>query len=282
MKIDTLVKDIEDTLQNGSTLVTDEMCSKYGYLFAELLKSRLSGPREARKGTLRMSNVGKPCERQVWYSVNTPEDGEKLRPEAHMKFLFGDAIELLLLFLSEAAGHTVEGTQDEQEIEGIKGHRDAVIDGVVIDVKSASTYSFKKFKEGGLEDNDPFGYVDQIQSYLFAGQNDDKVTDKTRAGFLVVDKTLGHICLDMHEKKNVPYEKIFRHKKNMVAADSPPAKGFESVPEGKSGNRALCTNCSYCDFRRKCWPDTKTYLYSNGPKHLVEVVREPGVPLLEG
>lgn len=281
MKIDTLVKDIEETLLNGSTLVTDELCNKYGYLFAELLKTRFKGPRQPREGTLRMSNIGKPCERQLYYSVNNQKEAEPLRPEAHMKFAFGDLIELLLLFLSEAAGHEVTGTQDTQEIQGIKGHRDAVIDGTVVDVKSASTYSFKKFAEGTLSENDSFGYCDQIQSYLHAGQTDDKVRDKDRAAFLVADKTLGHICLDIHEKKNVPYEKIYEHKKSMVASETPPAKGFEPVPEGKSGNLALGVNCSYCEFRRKCWPDSQTYLYSTGPKHLVKVVREPNVPKLD-
>lgn len=273
--------DVEQTLLEGSTLVTEELCSKYGYLFAELLKTRFKGPREPRKGTLRMSNIGKPCERQLWYSINTPQDSEKLRPEAHMKFAYGDLAELLMLFLVEAAGHSVEGTQDEQEIEGIKGHRDAVIDGTVVDVKSASSYSFKKFKEGTLAENDSFGYCDQLQSYIYAAEDDDKVTDKDRGAFLALDKTLGHICLDIHEKKNVPYKKIYAHKKSMAASDSPPAKGFEPVPEGKSGNLALGVNCGYCDFRRKCWPDTQTYLYSTGPKHLVKVEREPNVPRIE-
>src|SRR5690606_25725922 len=109
---------------------------------------------------------------------NTPEDGEPLRPEAYLKFLYGDILEDLLLFLAEAAGHTVVGRQDEQEIAGIKGHRDCVIDGTVVDAKSASSYSFKKFKEGRLREDDPFGYVDQLQSYIHSGQNDPLVTDK--------------------------------------------------------------------------------------------------------
>lgn len=227
-----------------------------------------------------MSNIGKPCERQLYYSVNNYE-GEPLRPEAHLKFSYGDLIELLLLFLSEAAGHEVRGTQDTQEIAGIKGHRDAVIDGTVVDVKSASSYSFKKFQTGTLAQDDAFGYVDQLQSYIHAGQTDDKVTDKNRGAFLVADKTLGHICLDIHEKKNVPYEKIYEHKKDMVKASSPPPRGFDPEPEGSSGNLKLGTNCSYCEFRKTCYPNARTFLYSRGPVSLVKVVREPNVPELK-
>lgn len=245
-------------------------------MFGELLKSRL-GPRTERTGTLRMSNIGKPCERQLYYSVNNHGEGEALPPSAHMKFLFGDAIELLLLFLTEASGHRVEGTQDEQEIEGIKGHRDAVIDGTIVDVKSASTRSFQKFSEGKLAENDSFGYIDQIQSYLYAGQSDDTVTDKDRGAFLVVDKTLGHICLDVHERKKVPYDKIFKHKKAMVASSKAPERGFSPVPDGKSGNEKLPLNCSYCDFKRKCHPNLRTFLYSSGPVYLTKVERLPNV-----
>lgn len=267
-------------LLNGSPTVSDETCEEYGYKFAELLKQTFKGPREPRRGTLRMSSIGKPCERQLYYSVNNTDEAEPLRPEAHMKFFTGHVLELVMLFLAEASGHVVEGTQDTQEIEGIKGHRDAVIDGTLVDVKSASTYSFQKFKTGALEQNDSFGYVTQLQSYLYAGQTDDKITDKNRAAFLVVDKTLGHICLDIHERKNIPYDSIYRHKKEMVSSSSPPPRAFEPEPMGKSGNMSLGIQCGYCDYKHKCHPGLRTFLYSNGPKHLTTVTKIPDVPEL--
>ena len=42
---------------------------------------------------------------------------------------------------------------------------DCKIDGVVTDVKSVSTFGFKKFKDGSLAYDDPFGYVAQIKGY---------------------------------------------------------------------------------------------------------------------
>lgn len=225
-----------------------------------------------------MSNVGKPCERQLYYSINNSEDGEELPPQAHIKFAYGTLVELLLLFLVEASGHTVEGTQDEQEIEGIKGHRDAVIDGTIVDVKSASTFSFKKFEDGSLSENDSFGYIDQLQSYLYAGQSDDKVTDKDRGAFLVLDKTLGHICLDIHKRKDLPYDRIFQHKKDLVNSDKVPPRGFDPIPDGASGNEKLGTNCQYCDFKKKCHPGLRTFLYSGSPRFLTTVKKLPNVP----
>lgn len=276
--IDTLIEDVEATLKDGVDLSDrTELVDKYTSLFKDLLTTRLA-PREPREGTLRMSNIGQPCERKLYYEVNSPREAEELRPEVYMKFLFGDVLEILMLFLAEASGHEVEGTQDTQEISGIKGHRDAIIDGTLVDVKSASTYSFKKFADGGLEQNDPFGYVIQLQSYLHAGQTDDKVKDKSRAAFFVVDKTLGHLCLDFHKYQELPMEAIYDRKKELVSSSEVPIRGFSPVPEGKSGNEKIPMNCSYCGFKKKCYENLRTFLYSTGPVHLSKVVKEPNVP----
>lgn len=235
-----------------------------------------------RKSTLRMSNIGKSCERQLWYEINETAEAEAFRPENYMKFMYGHLIEELVLFLAELAGHEVTGRQDTQEIEGIKGHRDAVIDGVLVDVKSASSYSFKKFKEGKLAEDDPFGYISQIQAYLFAGQEDPLVKDKERAAFLVVDKTLGHITLDVHAKDERDWPKYFNDKKEAIGKEQPPEKGFSPVPFGQSGNMKLPNICGYCPFKKLCWPEVRTFAYSYGPVHLVEINNEPRVPEITG
>lgn len=279
--IDTLVSDIENVLVNGiSKDVDPKVIEKFGQQLGQTIATRLI--REPREPTLRMSSIGKPCERQLWYEINEPNKGEPLRAETFMKFLYGDILEDLLLFLAEVSGHEVTGRQDESEIEGIKGHKDAIIDGTLVDVKSASSYSFKKFKEGKLSEDDPFGYVDQIQSYLEASQSDPLLQDKSRAGFLVVDKTLGHIVLDIHDKIEKDYRETYKRKKQVVAQETPPERAFEAQPFGKSGNEKLGVNCSYCAFNKTCWPETRTFLYSTGPVTFTKVVREPEVPELKG
>ena len=277
-KIDTLVSDIENLLINGIDNTNDngDIIDNFANNLAGVIKQRLI--REKRTPTLRFSNIGQPCDRKLWYELNEPDKAESLRAEHYMKFLYGDLVEELLLFLAELAGHEVKGRQDEQEIEGIKGHRDAIIDGTLIDVKSASSYSFKKFKEGRLKEDDAFGYIPQILSYLHASQEDENLTDKERAAFLVVDKTLGHITLDFHEKDNTDWPSYFNSKKELVAQEVPPEKAFEPEPFGKSGNLKLGTNCGYCSFRKHCWPESRIFLYSYGPVHLVNIENEPNVP----
>lgn len=274
--IDTLVSDIYALLDpNYNHEFNPDNVDDFGRRLATHVSNRLAESKS--HPTLRLSNIGTPCQRKLWYTINTPESAEPLSPAARFKFLFGDILEELLLFLAKEAGHTVEGQQDELEINGIKGHRDAIIDGRVVDVKSASTFSFRKFASNGLREDDPFGYLDQIGAYLRASGDDPGVKEKDVASFLVVDKTLGNICLDTYPKSDQDYSAKIDSLKEMVAKDEPPERHYTDVPDGKSGNRKLSTACSYCAFKRSCWPSLRTFIYSNGPVFLTNVAREPKV-----
>ena len=280
--IDTLVPDILAVVDGEGGW--DEAINNYWKeATGETLWSRVGDEaKEHKKGTLRMSSIGQPCERKLWYSVNQYEDQEVLRPETKLKFLYGDLLEDLLLSLAKAAGHKVEGHQDPMRLAGIKGHRDAVIDGVTVDVKSASSFAFKKFKEHKLEHDDPFGYLTQLSSYVKAAEDDPLVEDKKGGAFLVIDKQHGTLCLDYYDFEETGHledvEDLINSRKATCAdGDTVPPRGFSTEPDGKSGNMRLCTNCKYCDYKKTCWPELRTFLYSNGPKYLTEVVREPNV-----
>jgi hypothetical protein len=274
--IDTLVDDIYALLDPKTHHDYDSNnVEAFGQRLAHHLVGRLA--QSTHLPTLRLSNIGTPCRRKLWYSINTPEASEPLSPAARFKFLFGDILEELLLFLAKEAGHDVRGEQDEVDINGIKGHRDAVIDGRIVDCKSASTYSFKKFASNGLRGDDPFGYLDQLGGYLFAAKEDPLVKEHDIASFLVVDKTLGNIVLDSYPSNDVDYSSKVEELKEMVAKEEPPERHFEPVPEGKSGNKKLCTACSYCNFKKTCYPELRTFIYSSGPVFLTEVKREPNV-----
>lgn len=278
--IDTLVADIHDVLGSESILdISEELYGRFAERMEQLMRYRFNG--EKHEPTLRISNIGKPCFRQTWLSVHEAEKAEPLPPQARMKFLYGDMVEELLLFLAEVAGHKVEGCQDRIEVEGVVGHRDAVIDGVLIDVKSASTFSFKKFLEGRLVDDDPFGYIGQIQTYLEGSQDDPIVTDKSRCAFLVLDKTLGHICLDIHDKVPFDVREITRKKVEDMSGPKP-ERAFQPEPDGKSGNMKLGLQCSYCNMKHACYPNLRTFIYSNGPRYLTTVVKTPDVPEVDG
>lgn len=266
-KIETLVEDIY-ALFEKEIPIKEEDAAEFGKTLGAMLVRRLSYQRE--KPTVRLSNAGTPCKRKLWYSVNVPELAEKLDAPARIKFLFGDIIEELILFLARLAGHTVEREQEEVEVAGVKGHIDAIVDGELVDVKSASPYSFDKFKDGLSREVDGFGYLTQLGSYRSA-------LGLRRAHFLPVNKVLGQLHLDTHEDDGRDYEQVVEEAKRTVQSPEPPPRGFVDVPDGKSGNRKLGVQCSYCDFRETCWPGLRTIPYANGPRFLTRVVREPRV-----
>ena len=81
----------------------------------------------------------------------------------------------------------------------------------------------------------------------------------------------------MHEYLKGDIAERIRHVKKLVEGLEPQEFCYEDVPDGKSGNRKLAIGCSYCQFRDKCYPNLRTFAYSNGPKYLTKVVKEPFV-----
>ena len=270
--VDTLVEDIYHLVSNPQSFSPDNVRS-FGESLATRLSYRLSEDRQS--GELRASNIGKPCNRQLWYDVHCHDEREPLPPAARLKFLFGDILEELLLFLGKEAGHDVRHEQAEVTINGVKGHIDGIIDGRLVDCKSASTFAFEKFKEHRLANDDPFGYIDQLGFYL-DGAND-RLVDKDVGSFLAIDKTLGNITLDTYAKPNKDYAIVVEQKKEMLAQPEPPERAFQDQPFQKSGNKKLGVACSYCPFKFKCWSGLRVFQYASKPIFLTHVAREPKV-----
>jgi hypothetical protein len=271
-QIDTIVEDIY-ALFGQEEKFDVSLFREFGDNLHDLMETRFHNKRSG-PNYLRMSNIGRP-DRQLWYDINGTAEREALLPSTLIKFAYGDMIEQMVLLYAKMAQHEVVQEQAEVEVDGIKGHIDAIIDGVLIDVKSASSFSFQKFENKALFEpgNDPFGYVAQICGYIEA-------TGCERGGFLVVDKTLGKLCFCEIPAEVITAYKVrerIAHIKDVVASPELPPRCHEDVPDGKSGNRKLATGCSYCPHKFTCWDGLKTFYYSTGPRYLTQVVREPRV-----
>jgi hypothetical protein len=264
-RIETLVDDIY-AIFDKDIEIKKEDAEEFGKQMASMLVSRIS--ERKRDATLRLSNVGTPCKRKLWYTINAPQLAEKLDAPTRIKFLMGDIAESLVLFLAKIAGHEVSREQETVNVAGVPGHIDAVVTDVLVDVKSASPYSFGKFKEGLTKATDAFGYLTQLGTYRTG-------TGSKRSGFLALNKVLGHLHLDLHEDDGTDYEQVVRDAIQVCQRPSPPDRGYSDEPDGKSGNRKLGVGCSYCAFKETCWPGLRTIPYANGPRFLTQVVREP-------
>jgi hypothetical protein len=257
----------------------DSAIETFGENVKNLMRKEFT-PEDRDGRTLRMSNIGRD-DRYLWNVVNKPETSEEIPPHTYVKFLYGHLIEEMLLFLTKAAGHEVTDEQKKVNVRGISGSMDCKIDGVVTDVKSVSSYGFRKFKDGTLAYDDPFGYVGQIKGYAFA-------EGQTKFGWLAMDKQNGHLTYLMYDSEDTQapvYDLIsydiedrIEHVKKLVEQPEPPTVCYKPTDDGKSGNQKLAVGCSYCQYKKECWPQVRAFAYSSGPRYLVEVINEPKVP----
>lgn len=278
MGTDTLIKDIYDLLENkkvSKDVNIDFLIHEFGESMKKIMRRQLSDWKPDRR-TIRLSNVGK-TPLQLWHLMKGTES-EKMTPSTLLKFMYGHIIEEMLLFLVKASGHKVTDEQKRCEVAGVIGHMDGRIDGTLMDVKSTSSYSFKKFKDGSLVDNDSFGYIDQLKAYA-------KSEGDTKIAWLAMDKQNGHLTwleYDLekteHPKLKEDIEEKIVNLKKVLDSDTAPDLCYASIEDGKSGNQKLSMECSYCQYKKTCWPELRTFLYYNGPKHLVKVMNEPKVP----
>jgi len=277
--LDTLVEDIYNkigVLADGEHIDLDEdTIEQFGESMKEILYS-WSHPEPRGKSTLRMSNIGKK-ERQLWFDMKTEGTPERMPPSLFIKFLYGHLLEEIVLFLIKLSGHTVTSEQKEVTVSGIKGHMDCVIDGEVVDIKTASGFAFKKFKDGTLAENDIFGYMAQLAGYEAA-------EGTSNGGFLALNKESGELALykpDNFDKPNI--KKKIRDVKAAVKLDKPPNFCYNPIPDGKSGNMQLPRECVYCRHKFECHKDSnegkglRVFKYSNGLRYLTQVPKVPNV-----
>jgi len=298
--ITTLLKDI-NTLATVAHSPNPENLDWLLFTIGEAVRRSLSEPVGSRgPASLRPSNLGRP-DRQLWFEINGEKNGFKPSEESQQevdnrsetadiatatKFLIGHIMEALLIFYVKEAGHKVSHYQERVELDGISGSLDVVIDDVLVDVKTASGWSFKKFADGTIfsdEGKDPFGYRHQIQFYRDAATAD----PDHEPLFLVFNKENGELCLTplpKHLENEPTSERIAKVRDILDVTSPPPKKCYEPSEFGKSGNKVLNSNCGFCKWKHACWADAnysaglRGFKYSDGVKWFTEINNEPRVP----
>jgi hypothetical protein len=269
MQIENLVNDIYAVLENDHKISEDNLNAFLDGV-KSIITTHVEEARRSSRTTLRMSSIGKK-DRLLWFELKYPREQSLPSGPTLMKFLYGSLIEEVLLLLAKEAGHDVTDMQKKVTISGIDGHMDCKIDSEIVDVKTASDFAFKKFKDGTLFKKDSFGYLGQLSGYMEA-------EGAERAHFLVMNKVTGELLLfTVDDMDTINVEKRVEHLRNILASDERPPLCYDPVPEGKSGNMKLSTDCVYCAYKFDCFPDVRVFKYSHKPVYLTTVLKEPSV-----
>jgi CRISPR/Cas system-associated exonuclease Cas4 (RecB family) len=282
-QIDTLVQDIYGLFEKPHTPDEKNLDEFLASIKSTVLKRMKEDPTQEREGYLRMSLIGKP-DRQIWYQMRLDKEALKAnRPngQTHIKFMFGDIIEALLILLIKESGHTIENEQMVVSVNGVEGSMDFTVDGAVLDAKSASSYGIKKFRDGSIVNDDPFGYIGQISGYKNGVET--KYGRKVRQGLLAMNKENAELVLCMiPEKHTIDVPQRIETLHEQLSQDKPPERCYKPKVLD-NGNHELPKGCGWCAFKEMCWNDVnggqglRVFKYSNGPQFFTKVVNPPRV-----
>ena len=144
------------------------------------------------------------------------------------------------------SGHKVEDQQKKHTLEGIDGSQDCTIDGELVDIKTASAWSWdNKFKEAGLTD-DTFGYIKQLSAY-------GKADDRKKGYFLAFNKNKSTLKLcEQPLEQNI--DEYVVDLKAKMESDTPPMRLANATTWNKAKTEEkLCMTCAFCGFKEDCF-----------------------------
>jgi hypothetical protein len=273
--LETQLHMVLDKLSNGQPVEYEESwIEEAGEMFKDTLRKQL-GPRED-KFRIRMSNVGRPLCQLQQEKAGTPKS--KNPYNNIVRFMLGDATEVLVELYLKLAKINITGGKDKVELEvgdtTIRGENDVEIDNKVYDTKSSSPWAYEnKWSTGweGVAKDDAFGYIPQLLGYSDA-------SDKEPGGWIVVNKSTGEIQVvdaefSDQDKENI--RKKIRTNVDLIATDAPFKRCFEPQDEyfrkQLTPNKRLAMNCTFCNYTNTCWPDAKyrpqTGSKAQSPRH---------------
>lgn len=238
----------------GNVTISQQTATKIGEDVRDAVIRQFDN-NQRRTFRLRMSNIGKPyC--QLWFEKNKPDEALPRPNTFAIAMLIGDIVEAVLKGLMTEAGIEYGDSDNvvlDIETGKISGSYDMVLDGAVVDIKSASDWSYKNKFESyeSLKNSDAFGYVGQLAGYA-------KAAGLLPGGWLVLNKSTGDFKyvpaeLDIDTELTKLKETHDRLEKNEFERCFEPIA--ETFNRKETGNTILPKECSFCDFRKSCWPN---------------------------
>ena len=260
-----IVNLINEFLSKEGQTLDDALLQDVGKLAQNAFR-RQFGVREVRS-TLGLSSIGQCLRKQAYKALGYAENGKELDSRAKIVFFMGDLTEMAVLQLARAAGVAITDYGENQasvEIDGIVGHPDALgtIAGTkyLIEVKSMSSYGFKEFEKGQLDE----AYRYQCNAYM-------KATGMEQCVIIALNKdagVLGEMVIERDPLIITDIEQRIRLLKN-ATQENLPDRAYKPDEKGW-----LPWNCLYCGHHGTCWPKAQKILVSNRYKLAIQPEKE--------
>lgn len=261
-----IVDKINAYLSGQGKTIDEAILSEVGEL-AKWAFSRQFGERQERNGDLRLSSIGRCPRQQAYKLLGFEENGKEIDARSRMVFLQGDFVELAVVGLIKAVGIKVEGTganQKDVEIDGVRGHPDGIVtiegNAYLLEVKSMSSFSFKDFEAGVLDD----GYRYQVNAYLEA-------LGLSKAIVIALNKDAGVLSEMVVSRDDIIVTDIKQRIKDIRSATKEDLPYKPYAPNEKGW---LPWQCLYCGFHGTCWPDAQKILVSGRYKLAIQPTKE--------
>lgn len=213
---------------------------------AIITKAIADSPQDAPRNYIGASSIGKQCARAIWYGFVGAESTNP-SPSLRTTFEIGKRLEGLLLDYMEEAGLILTRPSKDNDlffsdadVPVFQGHCDALLHipstaTVIVEIKTANTASFSRFKHHGLREWNKTYYA-QMQSYL--GMSGFK-----RGILLAIDKNTS----ELHHEW-VDYDDIYYHELKMKAL----AISVIGEPPEKINKNPIYFLCNSCFYRKTC------------------------------
>lgn len=224
---------------------------------ASISFSKQFGIREERKtNTPYFSSVGKCIRQQAYKILGFEEEGKQIDSRSKMVFFMGDIVELAIVQLCKVVDASVTGTgmdQESTELWGMRGRPDGVVGGThVLEVKSMSSFSFRDFEKGQLDE----GYRYQCNAAMESLKLDKCVV-------VALNKDAGVLAEMIITKDELIVMDIFYRLDTLKKAtkENLPARAYQPDPKGM-----LPWQCRFCSYYKKCWPSSELVLVGKAYK----------------
>ena len=248
MLVDKINAYLSTTGKNLDQALLDETGKLAAYAF-----QRQFGIREERKTPAPyFSSIGKCIKKQAYTLLGFEPNGKEIDSRSKMVFFMGDIVELAVVQLCKVVDASVTGTgfeQESSELWGMRGRPDGVANGThVLEVKSMSSFSFKEFEKGQLDE----GYRYQCNAAM-------ESLKLSKTVIVALNKDAG-VLAEMVIEKDPDIVEDIRHRLSVLGNAT--KEMLPDRPYGPDAKGILPWQCLYCEHWGTCWPGAEKVLVS--------------------